>query len=350
MSVAGAQTDGTEGVRAGARDGAADGVKDGIPAQALPDRSSVGLVAVIVAATEGEPRALTIRVPEQAPGRGDGLPAGPLVPEHATLERGLRAWVERQTHQRLGYVEQLYTFGDRDRSGGDGAPEAHALSVAYLALVREERPAGFAEAAWHNWYRYLPYEDFRAGRPPQLDAIAPRLVAWAESAGDPALRRRRLDRLGLTFGLNGGTWNEERVLERYELLFEAGLIPEARGNAGPAIAGDPTGVPMAFDHRRVLATAIGRLRGKIKYRPVVFELMPPEFTLLQLQRTVEALSGTQLHKQNFRRLVAAQGLVEETESLTSGTAGRPARLVRFRREVLLERPAPGLRLSARRLG
>ena len=71
-------------------------------AQALPERSSVGLVAVIVAATKGEPRALTIRVPDQAPGRGDGLPAGPLVPEHATLERGLRAWVERQTHQRLG--------------------------------------------------------------------------------------------------------------------------------------------------------------------------------------------------------------------------------------------------------
>src|SRR3974377_1346426 len=69
---------------------------------------------------------------------------------------------------------------------------------------------------------------------------------------------------------------------------------------------------MAADHRRVLATAIGRLRGKIKYRPVVFELMPPSFTLLQLQRTVEALSGVRLHKQNFRRLVEHQGLVEET--------------------------------------
>ncbi|TXN49091.1 hypothetical protein FV228_30125, partial [Methylobacterium sp. WL18] len=280
----------------------------------------------------------------------DGLPAGPLVPEHATLERGLRAWVERQTHQRLGYVEQLYTFGDRDRSGTADMPDAHSLSVAYLALVREERPAGLAEAAWQNWYRYLPYEDFRKGRPPQLDAIETRLAAWAAEPTDCAIRTRRLDRLGLTFGMNGGTWNEERVLERYELLFEAGLIPEAKGNAGPAVPNDPTGVPMAFDHRRVLATAIGRLRGKIKYRPVVFELMPPAFTLLQLQRTVEALSGTQLHKQNFRRLVAQQGLVEETEALTSGTAGRPARLVRFRREVLLERPAPGLRLPLRRVG
>ena len=105
---------------------------------------------------------------------------------------------------------------------------------------------------------------------------------------------------------------------------------------------------MAADHRRILATAIGRLRGKIKYRPVVFELMPPAFTFLQLQRTVEALAGVRLHKQNFRRLVEQQGLVEETGEISAETGGRPARLVRFRREVLLERPAPGLRLRAMR--
>ena len=206
--------------------------------------------------------------------------------------------------------------------------------------------AGIAEAAWQNWYRYLPYEDFRQGRPRQLDAIEARLAAWAAEPEDCATRTRRLDRLGLTFGMNGGTWNEERVLERYELLFEAGLIPEAQGQSGEAHDADltVTGHPMALDHRRVLATAIGRLRGKIKYRPVVFELMPPTFTLFQLQRTVEALSGTNLHKQNFRRLVAQQGLVEETDGVTSGATGRPARLVRFRREVLLERPAPGFRL------
>ena len=64
---------------------------------------------------------------------------------------------------------------------------------------------------------------------------------------------------------------------------------------------------MRFDHRRILATAIARLRGKLKYRPVVFELMPREFTLTELQRTVEAISGRRLHKQNFRRLVEAGG-------------------------------------------
>jgi hypothetical protein len=316
---------------------------------ALSNPSAVGLVAVIIAATDGEPRALTVQVGGQARGRSDGLPAGPLVPEHPTLERGLRAWVERQTHQRLGYVEQLYTFGDRDRQGDD-AGGLHSLSVAYLALVREVRPGGLAEASWRNWYRYLPWEDWREGRPASLGEIETQLLAWAEQALDPKLRRRREDRLGLTFGLCGGAWNEERVLERYELLFEAGLIPEAQGQSGEVREADVaiTGQPMALDHRRVLATAIGRLRGKIKYRPVVFELMPPTFTLFQLQRTVEALSGTNLHKQNFRRLVAQQGLVEETDDVTSGATGRPARLVRFRREVLLERPAPGFRLRPAR--
>ena len=324
------------------------GVRGGTAAASVrptASASSVGLVAVIIAATGGEPRALTVQVAGQAKGRETGLPAGPLVPEHATLERGLRAWVEQQTHQRLGHVEQLYTFGDLDRTAG-GPEGVHLLSVAYLALVREVRPGGLAEAAWRNWYRHLPWEDFREGRPAALAAIEPRLTAWVAAAGEAKGRRLREDRVGLNFGV-GGSWNEERVLERYELLFEAGLIPEAHGQAGAAVAEDVavTGQPMAFDHRRVLATAIGRLRGKIKYRPVVFELMPPTFTLLQLQRTVEALSGTRLHKQNFRRLVEQQGLVEDTEAVTSGAAGRPARLVRFRREVLLERPAPGVRLT-----
>lgn len=99
---------------------------------------------------------------------------------------------------------------------------------------------------------------------------------------------------------------------------------------------------MALDHRRMLATALSRLRGKLRYRPVVFELLPATFTLLQLQRVVEALSGVRLHKQNFRRLVERGGLVEGTGEFESHTGGRPAALFRFRREVLLERPVPGV--------
>jgi hypothetical protein len=80
---------------------------------------------------------------------------------------------------------------------------------------------------------------------------------------------------------------------------------------------------------------------------VVFELMAPEFTLTELQRTVEAISGRHLHKQNFRRLVESAALVEPTGKQTQQERGRPAELFRFRREILKERPAPGLRVGGR---
>jgi len=313
---------------------------------------SIGLSAVIVAASIPDPRVLTIRLPNRGDGMSvEALPSGPLEAEHRTLELGLRTWVERQTSQRLGYVEQLYTFGDRDRVMGEEGHALPALVVAYLALVREARTAGSADASWQGWYRYFPWEDWRNGKPDSLVRIEERLARWAAEAPAEPERRLREERLGLAFGMPAGSWNEELVLERYELLYEAGLVAEAARDLGrPALSGDRlgTGIAMALDHRRILATALGRLRGKIKYRPVVFELMPPAFTLLQLQRTVEALSGVRLHKQNFRRLVEQQGLVEETGEISAATGGRPARLVRFRREVLLERPAPGLRLRAGR--
>ena len=303
---------------------------------------AVELTAVVVAVTADQPRVLTLR----AEGGADALPSGPFQPGHRTLEQGLRAWVEQQTGQSLGYVEQLYTFGDRDRrvSGGEGA---RVLSIGYLALVREPRSARSSESSWQDWYRYFPWEDWRKGPPQALGAIEAGLTAWVAAAATDAERRARGERVAVTFGLAGGAWSEERALERYELLYEAGLVQEAardRGEPAPAVG---AGLAMAGDHRRIVATAIARLRGKIKYRPVVFELMPPAFTLLQLQRAVETLAGMPVHKPNFRRLVEQQGLVEETGAVTLDTGGRPARLVRFRREVLRERAAAGVRVRGR---
>jgi hypothetical protein len=80
---------------------------------------------------------------------------------------------------------------------------------------------------------------------------------------------------------------------------------------------------------------------------VIFELMPDDFTLTELQHTVEAISGRHLHKQNFRRLVETASLVEPTGEMSTTTGGRPAARFQFRREVVQERPAPGLRLGGR---
>ena len=73
-------------------------------------------------------------------------------------------------------------------------------------------------------------------------------------------------------------------------------------------------------------------------------MMPETFTLLQLQRCIEALAGRLLYKQNFRRLIEAQELVEETGDMSQDTGGRPAKLFRFRRAVFAERDIAGSKL------
>lgn len=311
----------------------------------VEQRIAVDLIAVLVAVTNGEPRVLTIK--DQR-----ALPSGALELAHRSLQSGLRAWVERQTRLPLGYVEQLYTFADRDRAGA----EQRVISISYLGLTSEQKASGEYEASWRSWYSYFPWEDHRVGAPPMIaEMLVPRLEAWAYAASDPVLRQARLQRAAITFGSEGRRWNEELVLQRYELLYEAGLIPEAmRANVPESIAPQAADVLLApgramiLDHRRILATAIARLRAKIKYHPVVFELMPETFTLLQLQRCVEALAGRLVHKQNFRRLIEQQELVEETGETSQDTGGRPAKLFRFRREVLAERAVVGTKLPISR--
>jgi hypothetical protein len=141
--------------------------------------------------------------------------------------RALRAWVERQTGHPLGYVEQLYTFADSDRRAtADGA---RSISISYLGLTREERTAA-SQASWRPWYDYFPWEDHRAGAPPIIgDVIAPGLIRWIEAGDGEAARRTRA---AIAFGLEGRPWNEDLVLQRYELLYEAGLIEEARRRTG----------------------------------------------------------------------------------------------------------------------
>lgn len=324
-----------------------------MPDSAPPAPVEIGLTAAILAVQDSEPKVLVVKTPEAA---SDALPYGPFSPmNHRTLEIGLRAGVAAQTGLELGYVEQLYSFGDRGRHAQPGDTGPHVVSIGYLALSRGA-DSGVGQNVWRSWYHYFPWEDRRKG-PPQILAqdILPRLEAWARAPADPDEPPRpicRAERVRMCFGTDGGTFDDERVLERYELIYEAGLAAEAQRDGRLTLdAGRmPVGAAMQFDHRRILATAIGRIRGKIKYRPVIFELLPDEFTLYELQRTVEAILGPNLHKQNFRRLVESGGLVEPTGDVKAATGGRPARMYRFRREVLLERPSPGVRIKSGRGG
>ncbi|WP_352310289.1 hypothetical protein [Psychrobacter sp. W2-37-MNA-CIBAN-0211] len=314
------------------------------------------VVAVLVAITDHTARVLTVD-------QGKLLPNGPLMPLHRSLQAGVRQWVEEQTQQPLGYLEQLYTFVDTNRRNIDG----HALVyVSYLGLVQETQMQELqSEALWRDWYDYFPWENHLDGMPSIItDFIVPVLLEWANTAEDLIVQQRRRQRIGLCWGLSetflaGGEltdtelvgdhahesreWIAEHVLLRYEMLYEGGLIPEApnypptyQAVVLPDDWSQRIGVPMYYDHRRVIATAISRLRAKIEYRPLIFGLMPDVFTLSQLQQSVEALSGVRLHKQNFRRLLDSQNLVMETGESSSAQRGRPAKLYRFRHDIELQ--------------
>lgn len=322
----------------------------------------IDLGAVIVAVTDDTPLVLVRQGVDEAEARsvargfdvaGDALPSGPFdAARHRTLDRGLRETVVGRIGVTLGYVEQLYTFGDSGRHPREREGGPRVISVGYLALTHEAQMSAPDNAAWRSWYDYFPWEDWRQSRPAFIErVIAPLLQKWV--ASKPYTQRQRQDRANICFALDGTAWDEEIVLERYELLYEAGLVAEAqRDNKGALLLGGaatpPLGNPMMSDHRRILATAMGRLRAKLKYRPVIFDLMPESFSLFQLQRTVEAILGARLHKQNFRRLVEHSRLVETTGEIQPQQRGRPAALFRFRREALSERLAIGVRISTPR--
>ncbi|HYW09055.1 MAG TPA: NUDIX domain-containing protein [Longimicrobium sp.] len=243
------------------------------------------------------------------------------------------------------YVEPLGSYstngrdprqfaGSRDEATGEWVARGSRVTTsAYLMLVRRGA-GGFdpqhaddaADAAWVDVYDFLPWEDVRsrAGRDSARAAVAA-LEGWArEHGGD------RSERVEFAWGVGLREWNEERVPERFALLREARLVPEARrdrwGRANGADAG-PFGRAMAFDHREIMADALGRLRGKIKYLPAsLMALAEPEFTLDELQEGFEAIAGRHLHRANFRRAVAPARNAGQprTPRLVVGTGKRRA--------------------------
>jgi hypothetical protein len=313
-----------------------------------PVKVELSAVIVTLETQAGQARPMVL-TPQGAHGRD--LPTAAFDPDRdRTLHQALGEWVEARTGLRLDYIEQLYTFGDPRRSETRDAAEPHTVSIGYLVLVRPEAAgAGAALAAsdWTAWGHWFPWEDRRDGPPAILrDVILPRLTDWVAQSG------RRRERVDLLFGTGAAGWRDELTLERYELLYSAGLVRESWRDQGED---PPPGLPVLGataprDHRRILATAIGRLRGKLKYRPVLFELMGETFTLTELQRAAEAVSGVALHKQNFRRMVERSGLIEPTGAFSTRLGGRPAAEYRFGAEAIWERRAAAVRFGGARRG
>ncbi|MFT4075426.1 MAG: NAD regulator [Asticcacaulis sp.] len=310
---------------------------------------AIELSAVVVTVRDNEAVVLCLTLPKGET-EAFALPSGPFLPQnHRTFDLALRAFVREQTGFAIGYVEQLYSFGDDGRQGiaasapADNPEVDRVVSVGYLALTPEAGSQARFDAAWQPFHRFFPWEDWRLGENPALDALRPALLHWSETAETTSERALRLRRVATLFPEDFDNWNEERVLDRYELLYNVGLAGEAHrhdGAAGAPFSGDP----MTSDHRRILATGLSRLRGKLKYRPVIFELMPERFTLLELQKSLEALSGLRLHKQNFRRGLERTGFVRPLGVMREDTGGRPAELYTYDQEQFRFAPSLGLSL------
>src|SRR5262245_33445866 len=309
------------------------------PAEAV----GVALTAAILAVRAGEPVVAVVPAPRASE---ESLPSGPFRPsEHRTLETAVATWAHAQTGVEVSFLHQLCTLADC----AEVDPAQPTISVSYLALVGPRQCSDRTPAKWRSWYAFFPWEDWRYGRPECLGGILSRLEAWAGEAEPPCLVEApsdRRQRIRAAFGAGAG-WDEAQVLDRYDLLQEAGIMEPVASDSAASPLPRLTH-PVLGDHGRVLARAIGELRRALKSRPIVFELMPDEFTLFELQKTVEAVLGPHLHKQNFRRMVEGGGLVEPTGSHRLRTGGRPARLYRFRSDVVYERSAPGVRVKAGR--
>lgn len=293
------------------------------------------------------------------------------------------AAARRELREETGVVDVpwLETLDTYDRVGRDprqwaGAPGpdgrwiargVRVASKAFIALLDapvDAAPAPGEDAASARWVpvsTLLPWEERRHEEGQRLArSFAQRLRAWAGT--QPAERRASLERrvVHAFGGARCADWNEERAPERWALLLEAGLVEEAHRSRWGEVGRRPDeardgGAALAFDHRTMLADALGRLRGKMKYQPAVLAaLLPARFPMRELVRAVEALGGRRLHEPNFRRIVAEAASFRIVEPAATGRGGAAAegasrrgpapRLHRFLADAALRRLDPAMRL------
>jgi hypothetical protein len=200
---------------------------------------------------------------------------------------------------------------------------------------------------WRRCLDFMPWEDRRRrGGLTGYERVGQLLLNRLQSstlAGEQSLERHSR-RVRAAFGLDSTPWEETSTLERCALVQQLAPYLSEPGNVAYVEAGEAVAPSrMVADHLQILAAALARLRGRLRVRPIAMDLVPPVFTLLDLQRSAEAILGPSLHKQNFRRYVEGAGVIEATGTMRQQTGGRPAQLFRFRREGVSER-----RLAVRR--
>ncbi|WP_366290470.1 NUDIX domain-containing protein [Paenibacillus sp. AN1007] len=224
------------------------------------------------------------------------LPGG-FVSMQESLEEAARRELQTETGLDDIYLEQLYTWGDVDRD-----PRTRVISCSYMSLVdsSELQLQAGDDASEASWFR-----------------VEQRLIEEKRHIHE----RGRVTERRLQLILTHETEQLSAVVETMDQV-------EGRVRSSSIRLLDAQGI--AFDHARIIHYALERLRSKIEYTDIAFNLMPEKFTLTALQKVYEIISGKKLLAAAFRRKMA--DWVLETGEYTSSAGHRPSRLYRLNPE------------------
>ena len=225
------------------------------------------------------------------------LPGGFVRPTESLEQAAVRELAEETGVENV-YMEQLYTWGDPGRD-----PRTWVISCSYMALIDANRiklTAGddAIDARWFRVSKKLKQEKRKLTRSGSILKQKYSLIL----AADDMTTETQLEK---TVTKQGSRQTEEEQI----------LMPRE----------------LAFDHARMISYAVDRLRNKIEYTDLAFNLMPEYFTLTQLQQVYETILDCELLKANFRRKL--ENKVVESDYFTEGDGYRPSRLFKVKRDV-----------------
>lgn len=284
--------------------------------------TGVQISVVLAAADPTGLWVLTLAGGHKGQGHTFHLPATPFDAKRGqSFEDRIRDWASIHTTAQITRILQV----------GASAFEG-AINICLLALVSDRNAFMPRGARWAPICEIFPWENWLSGEPESLaKVLRPALGEWAHSCGaKDARERQRL--LTMHFANTVKTWVPEHSRERFDILYEAGLLPEAlRDRTGAKISmrqrhAAVYGQIMHGNDRHALAQALSLLRTEVSRSPILPALLPAPFTLGVLQKTVEAVNGLPLHTQNFRRDLMRTGLLGKTGETGRVGTSRPGTL------------------------
>ena len=206
------------------------------------------------------------------------LPGGFLNPNNETLEECAKRVLKNETNLSDIYLEQLYTFDKIDRD-----PRTRVISTAFVALVDKNKLTEKVENG--SWFNIIKYEEKN------------NIVNIVLTNDDEVIE----------FTINKKL--REKTTDRYDLITKENK-------------------DLAFDHDLVILSGLERIRNKLNYTDIVFNMMPEYFTLGELQKVYETILGKKLIEAPFRRVIASK--VEKTKKMRTGGGHRPSYLFKYK--------------------